>query len=101
MTLLLRGRGSEYQQLEAKFGKSFVQRSLPGMRTLVVNAYSSEKGTKRFQEFVAILRPILMHYDKSAKMVIRKYNEATLNPLKPSLRPADADRNLTRDPIGL
>lgn len=44
------------------------------MRCLVINAHSSEKKVKTFHEFVAILRPILMHYDKKAKVIIRKFN---------------------------
>lgn len=46
------------------------------MRCLVVNAYQNQsKGNARFQEFLGILRPILLHYDKASKIIVRPYTD--------------------------
>ena len=46
------------------------------MRCLVVNAYQNQsKGQARFEEFLGILRPILLHYDKASKLIVRPYTE--------------------------
>lgn len=46
------------------------------MKCLVVNAYANQaKGKPRFQEFLGILRPILAHYDKTAKVIVRDYTQ--------------------------
>jgi len=58
------------------------------MRCLVVNAYTGSHGTsKKFHEFCSILKPILMNYDKSAKLVIRKYDNLDDYVYAPDLAP--------------